>query len=56
MDIEKQEGTIIELYGKQFDWTVRYAGPDNKLGKADVEFITAENPLGVDPYDPNGQG
>src|SRR5439155_14386230 len=23
---------VIELYGKQFDWTVRYAGGDNTLG------------------------
>ncbi|NNC85020.1 MAG: cytochrome c oxidase subunit II [Bacteroidia bacterium] len=55
MDIETQEGTIIEVYGKQFDWTVRYAGPDNILGKSDVEFISSDNPLGVDPSDPNGK-
>ncbi|NNC85980.1 MAG: cytochrome c oxidase subunit II [Bacteroidia bacterium] len=55
MDIDKQDGTIIELYGKQFDWTARYAGPDNILGKSDAEFITPENPLGVDPSDPNGK-
>ena len=55
MNITEQEGTIIEVYGKQFEWTVRYSGPDNKLGNADVKFITAENPLGVDPSDPNGK-
>jgi len=55
MNITEQNGTIIEVYGKQFEWTVRYSGPDNKLGKGDVKFITAENPLGVDPNDPNGK-
>lgn len=24
----------IELYGKQFDWTIRYAGADNKFGES----------------------
>ena len=38
----------IEVYGKQFDWTVRYAGPDNALGKSNFRLITDANPLGVD--------
>ena len=42
----------IELYGKQFDWTVRYAGPDNVLGKSNFRLITDDNPLGVDMKDP----
>jgi cytochrome c oxidase subunit 2 len=42
---------VIELYGKQFDWTARYAGGDNKLGKSNYKLITDENPLGVDSMD-----
>lgn len=37
----------IELYAKQFDWTARYAGADNVLGKSGYRLITSENPLGV---------
>jgi cytochrome c oxidase subunit 2 len=38
---------IVELYGEQFSWTVRYSGEDNKLGYADYKLINGENPLGV---------
>lgn len=41
------KGTIIEVYGQQFGWTARYAGEDNKLGRADYKLITNDNPLGV---------
>jgi heme/copper-type cytochrome/quinol oxidase subunit 2 len=41
------EPLAIELYAKQFSWTVRYAGKDNQLGKADFKLITDKNPLGV---------
>lgn len=37
----------IELYAKQFDWTARYAGKDNVLGKSGYRLITGENPLGI---------
>ena len=45
----------IELYAKQFDWTARYSGPDNKLGNADVRFIEGTNLVGLDPRDPNAK-
>ena len=44
---------LIEVYGRQFDWTVRYAGKDNKLGKAGFKLVSDENILGVDKTDPN---
>lgn len=37
----------IELYAKQFDWTVRYPGKDGKLGATDFRLINGDNPLGV---------
>lgn len=37
----------IEIYAKQFDWTARYAGADNVLGKSGYRLITGENPLGI---------
>ena len=44
---------IIELYGKQFDWTARYAGKDNKLGASNFMKINSGNSLGVDSLDKN---
>lgn len=49
------DSMVIELYGKQFDWTARYSGQDNKLGKSNFRLITDENPLGVDSIDVNGK-
>lgn len=49
------DSMVIELYGKQFDWTARYSGQDNKLGKSNFRLITDENPLGVDSADANGK-
>jgi cytochrome c oxidase subunit II len=44
----------IEVYGKQFDWTVRYSGEDNKLGNANFKMIEGVNELGLDHTDTNG--
>ena len=41
------DAKIVEVYGQQFNWMVRYAGDDNKLGFADYKLVTGENPLGV---------
>jgi cytochrome c oxidase subunit 2 len=38
---------VVEIFGEQFSWTARYAGPDNKLGYADYKVTTGTNPLGV---------
>jgi cytochrome c oxidase subunit II len=46
-----KDGMMIQVYGKQFDWTVRYAGADNKLATSDFRKITDTNPLGVDSTD-----
>lgn len=37
----------VELYAKQFDWTARYAGGDNILGKSDYKLILGNNELGI---------
>jgi cytochrome c oxidase subunit 2 len=41
----------IELYAKQFDWTARYSGEDNVLGKSGYRLITNDNPLGISTED-----
>jgi cytochrome c oxidase subunit 2 len=44
---EPDDAIEIELYAKQFDWTARYAGEDNVLGKSGYRLITGQNPLGI---------
>jgi cytochrome c oxidase subunit 2 len=44
---------VIELYAKQFNWTARYAGEDNKLGAANYKLILDANVLGLDSSDVN---
>lgn len=43
-----EDAIVIQLYGKQFDWTARYAGKDNVLGASNYKKITDENALGMD--------
>ncbi len=48
------ESIKMELFAKQFDWTARYAGKDNILGRRLFRLITDTNPMGLDPTDPAG--
>lgn len=43
----------IELYARQFDWTARYPGEDQKFGASGVRFIEGVNALGLDSADKN---
>jgi len=42
-----ENAQVIEIYAKQFDWTVRYSGEDNTLGNSNFKVIETNNPLGV---------
>ncbi len=56
MFIDEDENTVdIELYAQQFNWTARYSGEDNILGKANVRYIEGVNTLGVDLADQYAQ-
>ena len=47
-DVNNAKGGIqMEVYAKQFGWTIRYSGEDNKLGDGHVRFYAPTNPLGV---------
>ncbi len=50
-DADDPNRIVVELYGKQFDWTARYAGKDGKLGESDYRQITGANSVGVDTMD-----
>lgn len=41
------EAVRIELFSKQFDWTVRISGDDNQLGYFDYKLTNENNPLGL---------
>lgn len=43
----KKDAVIVELYSKQFDWTARYSGEDNTLGKFDYKVTSDKNLLGI---------
>jgi len=42
-----KESINIELFSKQFDWTARYSGDDNTLGKFDYKLTTDNNELAL---------
>lgn len=42
-----EEAIVVELFSKQFDWTARYSGKDNKLGKFDYKLTTDNNELAL---------
>ncbi len=44
----------IEVTAEQFAWNVRYAGADGVFGRTDPKQITLDNPVGLDPADPQG--
>jgi len=47
-DEAKPEAVRLELFSKQFDWTVRYAGDDNQLGLFDYKLTEeTNNPLAL---------
>lgn len=46
-DDASKEAIRIELFSKQFDWTVRMAGADNQLGFFDYKLTNDNNPLAL---------
>jgi cytochrome c oxidase subunit II len=45
----------VEVTAEQFAWNVRYGGADGKFGKISPQFMSLDNPLGVDHSDANGK-
>jgi cytochrome c oxidase subunit 2 len=46
---------VVEVTGRQFLWYVRYPSPDGRLARTDSKFVSAGNPLGLDPNDPDSK-
>lgn len=49
-----EDGMKMQVYARQFNFIVRYAGADNQLGSSFFRNISDTNPLGVDSTDRNG--
>lgn len=45
--VADNEAIRIELFSKQFDWTARYSGEDNQLGRFDYKLTTDANELAL---------
>jgi cytochrome c oxidase subunit II len=50
-----KDATDVEVVARQWSWSYRLPGQDGKLGTSDTRLVSAENPLGVNPEDPNGK-
>lgn len=53
-DTASPDAMVVQIYAKQFDWTARYSGKDNVLGKSNFRLIKGANVLGMDSTDKNG--
>jgi cytochrome c oxidase subunit 2 len=47
--------TEVEIVGRQWQWGYRFPGQDGRLGTSDTRLVSAENPFGLSPDDPNGK-
>ncbi len=50
-----EEAIEVEAVGQQWHWSYRLPGEDGEFGDSKIEYVTADNPLGLDPEDPLGQ-
>jgi cytochrome c oxidase subunit 2 len=50
-----KDATEVEVFAQQWQWSFRLPGADGKLGTSNAKFISPDNPLGLNPQDPNGQ-
>jgi cytochrome c oxidase subunit 2 len=42
--------------GQQWQWMFRLPDKQGRLGTSDPQYVSADNPLGLNPNDPKGQG
>lgn len=47
---------VLEVVGQQWQWRYRFTGAGGQLGVSSVGLISARNPFGLSPADPNAQG
>jgi cytochrome c oxidase subunit 2 len=50
-----KDATEVEVVAQQWQWSFRLPGADGKLGTSNARLVSSDNPLGINPDDPNGQ-
>ncbi len=50
-----EDADLVEVVGKQWQWSYRFPGEDGILGTVDSRHISFDNPFGMNPDDPRGQ-
>jgi cytochrome c oxidase subunit 2 len=45
----------VEVIGQQWQWSFRLPGADGRLGTSDAQFVSPDNPLGLNTNDPDGR-
>jgi cytochrome c oxidase subunit 2 len=50
-----QGASEFEAVGQQWQWSFRLPGKGGRLGTSDTRYINSDNPLGVNPNDPDGK-
>src|SRR6266851_1245358 len=49
------DATEVEVMGQQWRWSYRLPGKDGRLGTSDARNVSSDNPLGLNPNDPDVQ-
>jgi cytochrome c oxidase subunit II len=45
----------VEVIGQQWQWNFRLPGEDGRLGTSDTRYVSPDNPLGLNPNDPDAR-
>ena len=48
-----QGASEVEVIGQQWQWSFRLPGKDGRLGTSDIRYVSSDNPLGLNPNDPD---
>jgi len=49
------DAVTVRVKAQQFQWNVQYPGEDGKFGASSPEYVSAENPMGIDIEDPSAK-
>jgi cytochrome c oxidase subunit II len=50
-----KDATEVEVVAQQWQWNFRLPGVDGKLGTSNTRLVSADNPLGINPDDPDNK-
>lgn len=51
----RDQALVVRVVAQQFVWNIHYPGRDQAFGRAEGQFVTDSNPLGLDMTDPAAQ-